>query len=417
MIKKLLVMLVLSLAGAAFADATVTLTKAQPRYPWNGLVDFTYTISGRTGSDLDYIVRFSLGGVVCSNFVGQAWCDLPVVDGTHTVTWDAKADGWNSAAKDVTATVDLVYDPVTEAEANYLIVDISAGKDAAEYPVRYVRGDYQTSQFLRDEYKTTKIVLKKVPRGEFKMGTGNTATGTTWHPVRLTKDFWLGVFEVTQRQYTLVVGSNPSGMTSATSAYFMPERVNMRPVERLVWNTITDETGFLGLLSAKAKCRGAAVTAFTLPTEAQWEYACRAGCESKYNWGMDANTGIRDRAWVGDNSDQTHEVGRRAPNNWGFYDMAGNVAEYCQDWEADYGLKPDSPVVENPTGPDSGTYKIVRGGSYYNFFTDQGSSGNRTQPGNKVTADIDINANKGHWGGAWVNSLGMRICATISMVD
>ena len=401
------------LAGAALAGATVTLTKAQPRYPWNGLVDFTYTISGRTGSDLDYIVRFSLGGVVCSNFVGQAWCDLPVVDGTHTVTWDAKADGWNSAAKDVTATVDLVYDPVTEAEANYLIVDISAGKNAAEYPVRYVRGDYQTSQFLRDEYKTTKIVLKKVPRGEFKMGTGNTATGTTWHPVRLTKDFWLGVFEVTQRQYELVVGSKPSGLTSGNSAYFMPERVNMRPVERLVWNTITDETGFLGLLSAKAKCRGAAVTAFTLPTEAQWEYACRAGCESTYFWGSDAADAGVNYAWYNGNAvGITHEVGLLKPNAWGFYDMPGNVGEYCLDWTADYGLTPESPIVENPTGPETGTYKIIRGGGYY-WGSDLCKSGNRSSPGNSVTPDIDIKGNSGHWGGAWVNSLGMRICATI----
>ena len=122
-------------------------------------------------------------------------------------------------------------------------------------------------------------------------------------------------------------------------------------------------------------------------------------------------------AWYNGNAvGITHEVGLLKPNAWGFYDMPGNVGEYCLDWTADYGLTPESPIVENPTGPETGTYKIIRGGGYY-WGSDLCKSGNRSSPGNSVTPDIDITGNSGHWGGAWVNSLGMRICATIPTAD
>jgi formylglycine-generating enzyme required for sulfatase activity len=101
----------------------------------------------------------------------------------------------------------------------------------------------------------------------------------------------------------------------------------------------------------------------SLPTEAQWEYACRAGTSTSYSFGAG---NIRDYAWYDDNSgDHTHPVGEKSPNAWGLYDMHGNVYEWCNDWYANYGSTPASDPVTNPTGPSTGANRVLRGGSWY----------------------------------------------------
>ena len=188
------------------------------------------------------------------------------------------------------------------------------------------------------------------------------------HQVMLTKGFWLGKFEVTQAQWTSVMGANPS--------HFKGDK---RPVECVSYNDIrgssigsqwpswnaVDADSFLGKLRARTGVD------FDLPTEAQWEYACRAGTTTDYNNGTnyggnynyDPNLNLLGRYWYNrsdgrDYSNGHTTVGSYQPNAWGLYDMLGNVCEWCLDW------KGGSLSGNDPVGSSSGSYRVQRGGSW-----------------------------------------------------
>ena len=419
-IKSICFVLLATGAMAAFADPSVSITDVRAHYPWNGLVDIDYTIAGREGYDCDYQLKFSFGDTVARSFLDWAWCDLPVANGSYTVTWDSKADGVNAFLKGVTAKVELVQDVVTEADADYLIVDVSSGSSSSEYPVRYAKAPegVTSAQFNKAIYKLDRIVLKRVKAGEFRMGDCNTETDTkNWHPVKLTYDYFLGVFEVTQQQYKDVTGKNPSQTTSTSSAYLPVEDPNKRPVGKLIRNNVDAADGILALISARAKCRGAAVTAFVLPTEAQWEYACRAGTVTRYWWGEDVRTGSEEikYEWTsfpdypGSGNakiDWTHEVGTRLPNPWGFYDMGGNVEEHCRDWYAAYTGKPtDTEPTVDPEGPAEGAKRVLRGSGYY--------WNTQFDPASGWRFSYAPDSAGGGYGGNHEESFGMRLSVTI----
>jgi len=184
--------------------------------------------------------------------------------------------------------------------------------------------------------------FKLIPAGTLTMGEGALA-----HEVTLTEPFKMGVHEVTQAQYEQVMGSNPSGFKGADN-----------PVEQMTWDQALEFCRKLSALPAEK----AAGNVYRLPTEAQWEYACRAGTTTKFSFG-DEESDLGDYAWYDDNSDdKTHPVGSKLPNAWGLYDMHGNVWEWCQDW---YGDDP-SGAVTDPTGPADGALRVIRGGSWSN---------------------------------------------------
>lgn len=185
-----------------------------------------------------------------------------------------------------------------------------------------------------------KLGLTLVPAGEFTMGDNESKPA---HPVVITKPFYLGVYEVTQAQWEAVMGNNPSRFKDARN-----------PVESVSWDDCQE---FLEKLNALAKTKAGR---FALPTEAQWEYASRAGSTKRFCFGHD-KPGLLDYGWHIKNSEsKTHPVGEKKPNAWGLYDMHGNVAEWCQDWyEWQYYEK--SPT-EDPMGPTAGTTRVVRGG-------------------------------------------------------
>jgi formylglycine-generating enzyme required for sulfatase activity len=150
----------------------------------------------------------------------------------------------------------------------------------------------------------------------------------------------VGVTEVTQAQYEAVMGTNPSHFKGATN-----------PVEEVTWN---DATEFCKKLSEKTR------QAVRLPTEAEWEYACRAGGNTGFSFG-DADDRLGDYAWYRANSgDTTHPVAQKKPNAWGLYDMHGNVWEWCADWYGDY----PKGAVTDPQGPAAGTARVLRGGGW-----------------------------------------------------
>ncbi len=193
---------------------------------------------------------------------------------------------------------------------------------------------------------TNSIGMKMVwmPAGEFMMGSPSTERNRrgdeTQHRVRLTKGYYLGMHEVTQRQWQAVMGTNPGKFKG-----------DDLPVESISWN---DAVEFCRKLSAKEGVE------YRLPTETEWEYACRAGSTGAYGFG-DSDSGLGEHAWYDSNSGyKTHPVGQKRPNAWGLYDMHGNVWEWCQDWYAAY----TGGSVTDALGFPSGVYRVYRGGSW-----------------------------------------------------
>lgn len=163
----------------------------------------------------------------------------------------------------------------------------------------------------------------------------------------LTQGFWLGKTEITQGQYVSLMRTNPSTFTAAGSN---------APAENVSW---LDAMEFCRVLNERESAAGRLPKGFeyTLPTEAQWEYAFRAGTTTMYPGDP------KEMAWFDTNSGETtHPVAQKKPNPWGFYDMSGNVLEWCYDW---YGPYPGG-TVKDPSGPGSGYYRIARGGSWRN---------------------------------------------------
>lgn len=178
----------------------------------------------------------------------------------------------------------------------------------------------------------------------------NKQNDTTWysnegpqHQVTITQPFYLGKYPVTQAQWQAVMGSNPS--------YFSGKPNN--PVERISWNDCRE---FIEKLNQMKQ------GTFRLPTEAEWEYACRAGTKVRFYWGDDPNyTQIEEYAWYDQNSNgQTQEVGQKRSNAFGLYDMSGNVWKWCQDWYGSY----NSNTQVDPAGVGNGQFRVLRGGGW-----------------------------------------------------
>ncbi len=190
----------------------------------------------------------------------------------------------------------------------------------------------------------------KIQPGCFQMGSPTSESGRdddeTRHRVCLTQHYELGQYEVTQGQWEKVMGSNPSHFSDCGSNC---------PVEQVSWNDVQE---FIRKLNRKTGRR------YRLPTEAEWEYACRSGGrDEKYCGGNDVNS----LGWTDDNSGhKTHRVGQKRANGLGLYDMSGNVSEWVEDW---YGSYPSSSVTD-PKGPSSGSGRVGRGGSWSYYARD-----------------------------------------------
>jgi formylglycine-generating enzyme required for sulfatase activity len=163
------------------------------------------------------------------------------------------------------------------------------------------------------------------------------------------KSFYMGIYEVTQDQYEKIMKKNPSQFIGKN-----------KPVESVTWYDAMEFCRRLTALGKKEERE------YRLPTEAEWEYAYRAGTTTSYYFGNDVKEEVLDRyCWYWGNSEkETKEVGVKAPNAWGLYDMAGNVWEWCLDW---YSIKQASNEQVSPKGPVSGYLRVLRGGSWRNF--------------------------------------------------
>ena len=265
-----------------------------------------------------------------NNWVRDAikWISIALLMGVHLCRGDA-----TGLRKEVS----------TEGKEQFLVIDLSGGPSATTYPVRYESGH---------------------------------AADETLHRVTISKSFYMGVFEVTQKQWKLVMGENPSY-----------NRGDTRPVEYITYNDIrgadtgsnwpsseqVDAYSFLGKIRARTNLN------LDLPTEAQWEYACRAGTTTALNNGKDLEDLVNDAGLAelgrylqnrkednGGYVSASTKVGSFQPNAWGLYDMHGNAWEWCRDWYEDYAIDKEF----DPVGASSGPCRVLRGGDWYSKAQD-----------------------------------------------
>ncbi len=370
------------LALLAAENARVVNLVATPRTPWNGLVDITYSLECDTpddamavsfqGHDRDWDESVPMTSLTGDGAAGE----LLQAGGPYHIVWDSAADwpGGHSSEFTVTATAEA-----KENWPRYLVVDLNTGAITTS----------STGPDLSDDTcRTTELWLRRIQKGTFTMGSPDTEVGRfsseTQHQVTLTEDFYIGVFPITQKQFFLVYGSNPSNYQGDT-----------RPVEKINYGILrgeskgagwpssneVDEDSFLGKLRTKTG------RDFDLPTEAQWEYACRAGTTTALNTGKNLTWPSQDSAMDeagrylsnqkdgrGGYSEHT-KVGSYQPNAWGLYDMHGNVRECCLDWyQKDLG----NSAVTDPKGPATGTERSDRGGSFF-FYAQHCRSATRNK--------------------------------------
>jgi formylglycine-generating enzyme required for sulfatase activity/pimeloyl-ACP methyl ester carboxylesterase len=383
MFDEILAALTLGVTGLSISSATVSLPPGTKQA-------FTATATFSDGSTVDVTgdLAFTAAPVSAGSFLGATFTaaqDAP--DGLVTI--EATYGGQTS-----TASLTVDQDAVPPA-GDYLIINVSGGPTASSYPLTNLTF---LPNPIPEEYKTTKIVLRRIPAGTFTMGSPSDelgwSTNETQHSVTLTQDVYVGVFEVTQRQWELVMGNRP--------AYFSSGSWEQRPVEQVSYNDIrgssagtgwpagngVDAASFLGRLRARTG------HTFDLPTEAQWEYACRAGTTSALNngtnlqsTGSDPNMDLLGRYWYNGGSNYSSDpisggsavVGSYLPNQWGLYDMHGNVWEWCLDW---YQSALGTSAVSDPVGASSGSIRVFRGGNWhYNAWFCRSALRFRYRPG------------------------------------
>jgi formylglycine-generating enzyme required for sulfatase activity len=212
------------------------------------------------------------------------------------------------------------------------------------------------AQSPKEIINSIEIKLVLIPNGTFMMGSPIEEEGRydneVQHKVTISRDYYLGVTEVTQGQYEKVMGTNPSKFQKQV---ILNKDSSMYPVEKVSWE---DAVSFCKRLSELPDEKTAG-RVYRLPTEAEWEYACRAESETAFHFGGSSKLSD-DFAWFGNSNKQTHPVGQKKPNAWGLYDMHGNVFEWCGDWFNEY----PKGAVSDPTGPKEGVLRVFRGGSW-----------------------------------------------------
>ena len=289
------------------------------------------------------------------------------------ITWKARADLPNVGLTDAAVRVTAI--ATNHFEGLYMVVDLSRGKDSAYWPVQYTacKPDINSPAFY-----TTELWLRRVPAGTFAMGYGTSGEPAPVHNVTLSRDFYCAVVPTTRAQHLRIRGKNtyadywPNGEGLDANGdpfdhYPVSRDVSYNEIRGSAW----PDAGGVTAGTVVGRLRARTDLQFDIPTEAQWEYACRAGhsgntlndgtpySSSAYKtlgWGQ-ANSG-----WVQNTSpnDHWHPVAKLKPSDWDFYDFYGNVLEWCRDWYAAY----TADAVTDPTGPATGSYRVTRGGSY-----------------------------------------------------
>lgn len=299
-------------------------------------------------------------------------------DEVRSFTWQPGVHGdWNGAADDFSVALTAWS---TNCPPDYMVVDLFGAKQTRFY----VSEEAVPEGIGHPKYKSDFLLMRKIPAEgvTFRMGTPegsrDRVDNEVAHLVTLKHDFYLGVYPFTQRQWVNLCNANPSSFkieTSYPGLWEFPE--DGIPYDTLRGSTkdgIDFPTTGRFEVSASSKLQAlrdlTGISTFDLPTEAEWEYACRAGTGTDHYDGSSAGTNEGKLGWYGANSPvngkaQPHPVGLKMPNGWGLYDTLGNMHEWCIDWFGSYEFSDALAPVEDPKGPKAGTDRVKRGGASY----------------------------------------------------
>ena len=394
--KKLIVIASAFVAVAAEAAISITGVTARQRWPWNSLVDVDFTISGAAVGEafaIDINAEYAGGD---KKLAAYTYTTEPIVAGsaTHRITWNMGADYPNFRADDLRVSVTAT--PFSSTTPVYMVIDLSGGKDATTYPVRYTTTPPAHVQGAANEpCQTSEMWFRRIKAGSFKFCSSDTRPDG-YFKVNLTKDFYLGIFECTQQQWANITGE-------WTSKFSNEEYRASRPADEVRssstlcgyqsptyerYTTSPSASSFIGKMRSRT-----GLSTFSLPTEAQWEYASRCGYDGTRNpsYVIDASHACYARTDSGidyanaDISVGTTYVGSYDPNPWGLYDIFGNAWEMTMDYSvSDSKLTSDlqsyyaslmdpvpdpvsatTVVATDPCGMTTGSYKrVIRGGAW-----------------------------------------------------
>ena len=360
--------------------ATVESVFARQMWPWQTHFEISYVLRTSTSEAVDVSLKVSAGGdeyiIPASELLGET---AGLTAGEYKLVWDSTVSSAPTAAWLKAYSGQLAFSVVaapSASAAEYLVIDLSGGPDAASWPSERITGKPYGG--WTTEHKTTKLVLRRIYAG----GSGNafsSSTGVTFKfgcdsaadqaykcsldfdavDATFTNDYWIGVFELTQKQYQLITGASISSVFTTGDAYPQTKigyYTHIRgETEGCLWprSSDVDPSSLMGILRAKVALPVEIPSAwkFDLPTEAQWEYACRAGATGPWNNGgtysmytyEETKDGVT-KSFEGDHNldligwnpancnANGKPVGGKLANAWGLYDMHGNAAEYCLDY-------------------------------------------------------------------------------------
>ena len=415
----------LSVSVLSASAATVDRLVARQMWPWERHFEIGYRLKTAGGEAVDVSLRVSAGGesfdIPAEKLIGET---KSLTSGDYKLVWDSSLCESPTADWLKSHTGELAFSVVMEDSADvpeYLIIDLSGGAEAASWPSERVVGKPLTG--WTDEHKTTKLVLRRIYAG----GRGNTfssATGVSFMfgcpagdayktsgydfdaaEATLTNDYYIGVFELTQKQYQLITGQTVAqGQNAFGNSPMRPQAnigyyAHMRGTEAgLLWpvSSDVDGTSLMGILRSKVVLPPEIPSAwkFDLPTEAQWEFACRAGTTTPWNNGGNYDVYVFGQDKSGNDLESDHnldligwnpanaptsgsDVGRLPANAWGLYDMHGNAAEYCLDYnyagtlgeKYRKGFEPMGYTTTDSAKFAASTARVVKGGGYSSYWT------------------------------------------------
>ena len=422
--------------NAVFAAVDVSFVSISQAWPWSTETKFVYKLSGTQNEPHDIVISVLKDGKVLDvapeSFSGERYGITDEQE--HCIKWYPERAGIANLEK--AEELSFKIEAKSTVAYKYLVLDLSEGSGPdAEYP-SYFLEDIPEGGWS-DEYKTTKLVLRRCEPGTFLIGSpadernhaGSGASTEVQAEVTFTNHFYLGVFEMTVKQYKLIAGTNicyaaADGSVVVDDANPLLPATGLRyhelrghGISSKPWPTsvVPDEGSLMALIRKRVKLPSTVPSGwvFDLPTEAQWEYACRAGTTTAWNNGTSQNPSSDSSSasdpnlallgWYRDNSSSVrHAVGGKLENAWGFFDMHGNASEYvlegCTNEQIPTGVEP-----RNVTGArNSGLARRAKGGAFCGSYA-HCRSGSRMEIWNMYTTDVRHNVSSGF-------AMGVRLC-------